>query len=151
MTLMWYVGLISDMITANRQSTRTARQRLPKYSTSSVLVPPCKSLNLLAELCGMTELRCRMILSILAWLTAPKWVLALIQILNMRLVWGRLWQNMERRDSTIFMLLHDSQYLVMLANSREQSNYQCQWEDLIHDTQQEKQNGYKGIKQGSIF
>ena len=35
---------------------------LPKFWSSSVLIPPCESRNLDAELCKMTDLRCIMIL-----------------------------------------------------------------------------------------
>ena len=60
--LLWSVGWISD-ISLQIKNIRHSGW-LPKYS-SSVLIPPCKSWNLVVEQCQMTDLRCRTIL--LAW------------------------------------------------------------------------------------
>ena len=77
--------------------------RLPKYSSSSlsVLIVPCKSRKLVADLCHMTALRCRTILH-------EHW------FLNMHHVWGR-WNMENFGKGTIKLSLPGSGYLAMLS------------------------------------
>ena len=58
--VLWSVALISDMITQMKNIRQSGR--LPKYSSSNVLITPCESRNHVVERCQMTDLRCRTIL-----------------------------------------------------------------------------------------
>ena len=82
---------------------------LPKYSSSHVLILPCKPQILVSELCQMTDLRCRTIL------------LALTLVSHQVPCLGKT--EYGERDNKIFMQAPRRQFLTLLICQKESICY----------------------------
>ena len=108
--------------------------RLPKYSSSSVLFPPCRSRDLVAERCQMTGVE----QSYLHY----RWILNKCQVQGRR--------HMEDMDNEI---LHAVTWQLISRDAWQaaaKSNHQCPWEDRVH-AKGGGERGCMGRKPESIF
>ena len=110
---------------------------LPKFSSLSVLIPPCESRNLDAERCKMTDLRCIMIL------------LARTLVSHKVLCLGK-WEFEEKGQRNFHAVTWQS-ISRDAGQATAQSNHQCRWEDWFHAEEHEKKGRYIVRKPESIL
>ena len=108
---------------------KNVRQRglQPKCSSSNVFIPSCKIRNLVAELCQMTNLRCRLILfeqTLVSQQVPCLWVTE-----N-----GEMGQQ-NFHAVTWSLIFHNAEPATV------QGNHQCQSKVLFHTVGQEKKGG----------
>ena len=119
----WSVGLISNLITANQKYQAHAWQsgRLQKYSSSSVLIPPCGSRNLVAGRCRSTDWGAE-------WENLYENHRFSISILpREERIWGKGFHSVTWQSISFDAW-----------QAAAESNHQCHGEDLFHAIEQEK-------------